>query len=173
VAAAIYFVSENWDMVVEMFKPGLAIMEDGLQQLAQAWEALQPLIQALTPLIKFLAELIGGVIVAALAVLFAAASTVFNAIASFINWVCGLLGEMGSIIQWCADLLGGLISKAMDFIGLKGQIGDINTDTTNRLFDEGRAGGNYTQSQYNNFNLSSANQLQPAMAGTNTWFDNP
>jgi hypothetical protein len=145
-------------------------MEDGLQQLAQAWEALQPLIQALTPLIKFLAELIGGVIVAALAVLFAAASTVFNAIDSFINWVCGLLGEMGSIIQWCADLLGGLISKAMDFIGLKGQIGDINTDTTNRLFDEGRAGGNYTQSQYNNFNLSAANQLQPAMSAANSSF---
>lgn len=170
VAAAIYFVSENWDMVVEMFKPGLEIMEDGLQQLAQAWEALQPLIQALTPLIKFLAELIGGVIVAALAVLFTVASTVFNAIASFINWVCGLLGEMGSIIQWCADLLGGLISKAMDFIGLKGQIGDINTDTTNRLFDEGRAGGNYTQSQYNNFNLSAANQLQPAMSAANSSF---
>ena len=170
VAAAIYFVSENWDMVVEMFKPGLAIMEDGLQQLAQAWEALQPLIQALTPLIKFLAELIGGVIVGALSVLFAVASTVFNAIASFINWVCGLLGEMGSIIQWCADLLGGLISKAMDFIGLKGQIGDINTDTTNRLFDEGRAGGNYTQSQYNSFNLSAANQLQPAMSAANSSF---
>jgi phage-related protein len=173
VAAAIYFVKENWDLVVAWFQPGLDMMMDGLQHLAQAWEALQPLITALMPLIKFIATLIGGVVVGALMGLWTVASFVFNAIATFIEWVCGLLGGMGDLIKWCADLLSGLIDKALDFIGLKGQIGGINTDTTNRLFDEGRAGNNYTQSQYNNFNLSAANQLQPAMAGTNTWFDNP
>jgi hypothetical protein len=144
---------------------------EGIAELQQAWQNLQPFIEAIIPLLKVIATVVGGAIVGAISLLFRVASWVFNQIASFINWVAGLLGGLGETIQWVAGLLGGLIDKVRDFIGIKGAVGDINQSATNRLFDEGRAGNNYTQSQYNNFNLSAASQLQPAMAGTNTWFE--
>jgi len=173
IASVIYFVGENWETVVSWFQPGIDSMKEGIAQLQSAWENLQPFIAAITPLLQAIATVIGGAIVGAVSLLWRIFTAAFNAIAGLINWVAGLLGGLGETIQWIAGGLAGLIDKAAQLIGMKGAIGEMNSSVTNRLFDEGRAGGNYTQSQYNNFNLSASNQLQPAMAGANTWFANP
>jgi TP901 family phage tail tape measure protein len=173
IASVIYFVGENWETVVSWFQPGIDSMKEGIAQLQSAWENLQPFIAAITPLLQVIATVIGGAIVGAVSLLWRIFTAAFNAIAGLINWVAGLLGGLGETIQWIAGGLAGLIDKAAQLIGMKGAIGEMNSSVTNRLFDEGRAGANYTQSQYNNFNLSASNQLQPAMAGANTWFANP
>lgn len=126
VAAAIYFVYENWETVVSWFEPGIKMMQDGLGHLAKAWENIQPFIEALTPLIKKVAEFIGGLVVGALAILFNYVSLVFNFWAQVIDWVAKKLGGLAETVKWVADCIGGLIDKAAEFIGMKGSIEATN-----------------------------------------------
>jgi phage-related protein len=168
IASAIYFVGENWDMVVSWFQPGIDSMMEGIAQLQQAWQNLQPFIAAITPLLQFIVQLIGGAIVAAVAFLFRYWMAVFNAIAGVINWVAGLLGDLGETIQWIANGLSGLIDKAMQFIGMKGQISGTNDSIVSGWLNSG--GGN-TNTQNNTFNLAGGSQLFPAMQSSNSFFD--
>lgn len=147
IAAAIYFVKNNWDAVMAAFSPGLEKMEQGLAFLADAWERMQPVIEALIPPLSAVAEVIGGLIVDAIADFFNMAGYafravgglidfiatllqglfntgvwVFNGLTSLINTVASALQKVGEFIQWCADGLAGLINKAKDFLGMGGQI---------------------------------------------------
>lgn len=147
IAAAIYFVKNNWDAVMAAFSPGLEKMEQGLAFLADAWERMQPVIEALIPPLSAVAEAIGGLIVDAIANFFNMAGYafravgglidfiatllqglfnigvwVFNGLTSLINTVASALQKVGEFIQWCADGLAGLINKAKDFLGMGGQI---------------------------------------------------
>lgn len=122
IAAAIYFIKNNWDEAMAAFSPGLEMMKQGLAFLADAWQRIQPFITALIPPLQAIAEVVGGVIVAALGMFFSAASWVFRAVAAMIDTVASALQKVGEFIQWCADGLAGLINKAKDFLGMSGQI---------------------------------------------------
>lgn len=122
IAAAIYFIKNNWDEVMAAFSPGLEMMKQGLAFLADAWQRIQPFITALIPPLQAIAEVVGGVIMAALGMFFSTASWVFRAVAAMIDTVASALQKVGEFIQWCADGLAGLINKAKDFLGMSGQI---------------------------------------------------
>ena len=170
IASVIYFVGKNWETVVSWFQPGIDSIMEGIEQLQQAWQNLQPFIAAITPLLMAIATVIGGAIVGALSLLFRVAAWVFEQIASFINWVAGLLGGLGETIQWLADGLAGLIDKAAQFIGMKGQIDGVNSSITQRWADGAMGGNSVNNTQTNTFNLASDMQLAPAMQSTQTYF---
>lgn len=147
IAAAIYFVRNNWDEVVAAFKPGLSRIMNGLQSLQEAWIAIQPLIQALIPILQVVANIVGAVIVAAILYLWNIATTAFEAVAAVINGVATVLGKVGELIQWCADGLASLINKGKEFLGMQGQFdasGSALEGEANRII-------NINNNQTNNF----------------------
>ena len=170
VAAVIYTIKENWDIVMAVFRPGLQAMESGLESLRQAWENIQPFITALMPLIKIVAQLIGGAIVANVLVMWNLFTAAFNAIAGLIEWVTGLLGGLGSMIQSIGNALGGIIDKAKEFIGMGGAISSVNSSVVQRMWDSGTGQGSVTQSQNNTYNLPSMEALPAAQSASNSWF---
>lgn len=169
VASLIYTLYENWDTVVTLFKPGIKAMQDGVKELGEAWEKIQPLIDALTPLVKILAQAIGWVLVAQILWLWNIFTAAFYAIASLINWVSGLLGGMGNTIQWLGKQLGGLIDKALKFIGLKDEVESVNSSSAvSRMWD--RATGNVSQEQTNTFYVQSANEASSILNNNGAFF---
>lgn len=171
IASVIYFVGENWEMVVSWFQPGVDSMMEGIAQLQSAWKNLQPFIKAITPLLEVIATVIGVVIVGAVAGLWNFFATAFNAIAGLINWVAGLLGGLGETIQWIAGGLSGLIDKAAQFIGMKGQIEDVNSSITQKWADNAIGSGstvNNSQTNYNTF--TNPNQWGATNEGNNAFF---
>lgn len=175
IASVIYFVGESWETVVSWFQPGIDSMKEGIAQLQQAWQKLQPFIAAITPLLIVIATVIGGAIVGAFSLLFRVAAWVFKQIASFINWVAGLLGGLGETIQWLGDGLGGLLGKAAELLGYKGKLNGMNADITNKWMSQGSGGNTNTQ----NINVGSINVPTAAdvgvgigsLATTPTYFD--
>lgn len=171
IASVIYFVGENWEMVVSWFQPGIESMKEGIAQLQSAWKNLQPFIKAITPLLQVIATVIGAVIVGAVATLWQMFTAAFNAIAGLINWVAGLLGGLGETIQWIADGLTGLIDKAAQFIGMKGQIDGVNSSITQKWADNAMGSGstvNNSQTNYNTF--TNPNQWGATNEGNNAFF---
>lgn len=161
IASVIYFVGENWETVVSWFQPGIDLMMGGIAQLQQAWQNLQPFITAITPLLQAIATVIGVVIVGAIAALWQMFTAAFNAIAGLINWVTGLLGGLGETIQWIAGGLSGLIDKALQFIGMKGQIEGVNSSITQKWADRAMGGNTNTVTQNNSFTFTNPNQYAP------------
>lgn len=161
IASVIYFVGENWETVVSWFQPGIDSIMEGVEELKGAWENLQPFIQVIIPLLKAIATVVGGAIVGALSLLFRVAAWVFKQIASFINWVADLLGGLGETIQWLADGLSGLLDKAAQFIGVKGQIDGANSSITQKWTDRAMGGNTNTQ----NINVGSINVPTAADVG--------
>lgn len=155
IAAAIYFVKNNWDSVVAAFSPGLEMMKQGLDFLADAWQRIQPFITAIGPPIKLIATLIGGTIVEALSMFFSMAAWVFRAVAGFIDTVASALQKVGEFIQWCADGLAGLINKAKDFLGMKGEISAEGSALQSFAQQVIPVGGNTSNTSYV-FNVGSA-----------------
>lgn len=155
IAAAVYFVKEHWDSVVAAFSPGLEMMKQGLAFLADAWQRIQPFITALGPPIKLIATLIGGTIVEALSMFFSMAAWVFRAVAGFIDTVASALQKVGEFIQWCADGLAGLINKAKDFLGMKGEISAEGSALQSFAQQVIPVGGNTSNTSYV-FNVGSA-----------------
>lgn len=152
IAAAIYFIKNNWDEVMAAFSPGLEMMKQGLAFLADAWQRIQPFITALIPPLQAIAEVVGGVIVAALGMFFSASGWVFRAVAAMIDTVASALQKVGEFIQWCADGLASLINKAKDFLGMGGQIsaeGSALESFANRVIPTGNS-----YSNTNNYQLS-------------------
>ena len=158
-------------MVVSWFQPGIDSMKEGIAQLQSAWKNLQPFIAAITPLLQAIATVIGVVIVGAVALLWNYFTTAFNAIAGVINWVAGLLGGLGETIQWIAGGLSGLIDKAAQFIGMRGQIEDVNSSITQKWADNAMGSGstvNNSQTNYNTF--TNPNQWDATNEGNNAFF---
>ena len=171
IASVIYFVGENWETVVSWFQPGIDSMMDGIAQLQQAWQNLQPFITAITPLLQAIATVIGGAIVGAVSLLWRVFTAAFNAIAGLINWVTGLLGGLGETIQWIAGGLSGLIDKALQFIGMKGQIEGVNSSITQKWADRAMANGNTVNNSQTNYNtFTNPNQWGATNEGNNAFF---
>jgi phage-related protein len=169
IASVIYFVGENWETVVSWFRPGIESMMDGIAQLQSAWENLQPFITAIMPLLQFIATIIGGAIVGAVSILWRIFTAAFNAIAGLINWVAGLLGGLGETIQWIANGLSGLIDKALQFIGMKGEISGVNTSITQGWADKAMAGGSVNVTQNNEYTFTNPMQYGAAASTNNDW----
>lgn len=153
IAAAIYFIKNNWDEVMAAFSPGLEMMKQGLAFLADAWQRIQPFITALIPPLQAIAEVVGGVIVAALGMFFSTAGWVFRAVAAMIDTVASALQKVGEFIQWCADGLAGLINKAKDFLGMSGQIsaeGSALESFANRVIPTGNSYSNTNNYKFTN-----------------------
>jgi hypothetical protein len=170
IASVIYFVGTNWETVVSWFKPGIESMKEGIAQLQQAWQNLQPFIAAITPLLKVIATVIGGAIVGAVSLLWRIFTAAFNAIAGLINWVAGLLGGLGDTIQWIAGGLAGLIDKAAQFIGMKGQIASTNESMVQGWLNRGSGGSTVNNSQTNYNTFTNPNQWGATNAGNNAFF---
>lgn len=170
IASVIYFVGENWEMVVSWFQPGIDLMMDGIAQLQSAWKNLQPFIAAITPLLQAIATVIGAVIVGAVAVLWQTFTTAFNTIAGLINWVAGLLGGLGETIQWIAGGLAGLIDKAAQFIGMKGQIASTNESMVQGWLNGGGGGSTVNNSQTNYNTFTNPNQWSVTNSGNGQFF---
>ena len=152
VAAAIYFVKENWDTLITWFQPGLALMQAGLELLADAWNDICPFIEKELPLLEAVANLVGGVIVGALTVLLTVASGVFATIALLIRGVAAGLEQVAEFIQWCADGLNTLIDKAKEFLGMSGEL-DAHNSALERMTSNAFS---YSTTQNNTFNGYSA-----------------
>jgi phage-related protein len=170
IAAVIYTIYENWDLVVSWFEPAIDLMMSGLDQLAQAWESLQPFIEAIMPLLEFVAQLIGGVIVWALSLLVRMWANGFNTIASAINMVCSLLGTLGEIIKTIAGGLSGIIDQALEFLGLSGNISGVNMSAMNSLVPAPSFSYGGDNVQTNNYTFTSPTQLYPAQKSNNLFF---
>ena len=170
IASVIHFVGENWEMVVSWFQPGIDLMMDGIAQLQSAWKNLQPFIAAITPLLQAIATVIGAVIVRAVATLWQMFTTAFNAIAGLINWVAGLLGGLGETIQWIAGGLAGLIDKAAQFIGMKGQIASTNESMVQGWLNGGGGGSTVNNSQTNYNTFTNPNQWSVTNDGNGQFF---
>ena len=175
IASVIYFVGENWETVVSWFQPGIDSIMEGIKQLQQAWQNLQPFIKAITPLLQAIATVIGVVIVGAVSLLWRIFAAAFNAIAGLINWVAGLLGDLGETIQWIAGGLAGLIDKAAQFIGMKGQIDGVNSSITQKWADRAMGGNTNTQNiNVGSINVPTASDVGAgigSLATTPTYFD--
>ena len=175
IASVISFVGENWATVVSWFQPGIDSIMEGIKQLQQAWQNLQPFIKAITPLLQVIATVIGAVIVGAIAILWRIFTAAFNAIAGLINWVAGLLGGLGETIQWIAGGLAGLIDKALQFIGMKGQIEGVNSSITQKWADRAMGGNTNTQNiNVGSINVPTASDVGAgigSLATTPTYFD--
>lgn len=175
IASVIYFVGENWETVVSWFQPGIDSMMGGIAQLQSAWENLQPFIAAITPLLQAIATVIGGAIVGAVSLLWRMFTAAFNAIAGLINWVAGLLGGLGETIQWIANGLSGLIDKALQFIGMKGQIESVNSSITEKWAARAMGGNTNTQNiNVGSINVPTASDVGAgigSLATTPTYFD--
>lgn len=170
IASVIYFVGENWEMVVSWFQPGIDLMMDGIAQLQSAWKNLQPFIAAITPLLQAIATVIGVAIVGAVAALWQMFTAAFYAIAGLINWVAGLLGGLGETIQWIAGGLAGLIDKAAQFIGMKGQIASTNDSMVQGWLNGGGGGSTVNNSQTNYNTFTNPNQWSVTNDGNGQFF---
>lgn len=170
IASVIYFVGENWEMVVSWFQPGIDLMMGGIAQLQSAWKNLQPFITAMTPLLQAIATVIGVVIVGAVAALWQMFTAAFNAIAGLINWVAGLLGGLGETIQWIAGGLAGLIDKAAQFIGMKGQIASTNDSMVQGWLNGGGGGSTVNNSQTNYNTFTNPDQWSVTNGGNSQFF---
>jgi phage-related protein len=166
IASVIYFVGENWETVVSWFQPGIDSMLEGVEELKGAWENLQPFIAAITPLLQAIATVIGGAIVGAVSLMWRMFTAAFNHIAGLINWIAGLLGGVGELIQWIAGGLAGLIDKAAQFIGMKGQIASTNESMVQGWLNRGSGGSTNNVTQNNNYVFDTPKQYEP-VARTN------
>ena len=152
VAAAIYFVQENWETVVQAFQPGIDMMLQGLGYLSDAWLQLQPVIAALLPILGTIAEIIGMLIVSAIKTMFDIAAWVFRGAAAFVDTFCSALNVAYNTIVWIANGLDSIINKAKEFLGRSGELNAHNSALermTSNAFS-------YSTTQNNTFNGYSA-----------------
>ena len=152
VAAAIYFVQENWETVVQAFQPGIDMMLQGLGFLSDAWLQLQPVIAALLPILGTIAEIIGMLIVSAIKTMFDIAAWVFRGAAAFVDTFCSALNVAYNTIVWIANGLDSIINKAKEFLGMSGELNAHNSALermTSNAFS-------YSTTQNNTFNGYSA-----------------
>ena len=152
VAAAIYFVQENWETVVQAFQPGIDMMMQGLGYLSDAWLQLQPVIAALLPILGTIAEIIGMLIVSAIKTMFEIAAWVFRGAAAFVDTFCSALNVAYNTIVWIANGLDSIINKAKEFLGMSGELNAHNSALermTSNAFS-------YSTTQNNTFNGYSA-----------------
>lgn len=152
VAAAIYFVQENWDTVVQAFQPGIDMMLQGLGFLSDAWLQLQPVIAALLPILGTIAEIIGMLIVSAIKTMFDIAAWAFRGAAAFVDTFCSVLNVAYNTIVWIANGLDSIINKAKEFLGMSGELNAHNSALermTSNAFS-------YSTTQNNTFNGYSA-----------------
>lgn len=152
VAAAIYFVQENWETVVQAFQPGIDMMMQGLGYLSDAWLQLQPVIAALLPILGTIAEIIGMLIVSAIKTMFDIAAWAFRGAAAFVDAFCSVLNVAYNTIVWIANGLDSIINKAKEFLGMSGELNAHNSaleHMTSNAFS-------YSTTQNNTFNGYSA-----------------
>lgn len=152
VAAAIYFVQENWETVVQAFQPGIDMMMQGLGYLSDAWLQLQPVIAALLPILGTIAEIIGMLIVSAIKTMFDIAAWAFRGAAAFVDTFCSVLNVAYNTIVWIANGLDSIINKAKEFLGMSGELNAHNSALermTSNAFS-------YSTTQNNTFNGYSA-----------------
>ena len=152
VAAAIYFVQENWETVVQAFQHGIDMMMQGLGFLSEAWTQLQPVIAALLPILGTIAEIIGMLIVAAIKTMFDIAAWAFRGAAAFVDTFCSVLNVAYNTIVWIANGLDSIINKAKEFLGMSGELNAHNSALermTSNAFS-------YSTTQNNTFNGYSA-----------------
>lgn len=152
VAAAIYFVQENWETVVQAFQPGIDMMMQGLGYLSDAWLQLQPVIAALLPILGTIAEIIGMLIVSAIKTMFDIAAWAFRGAAAFVDTFCSALNVAYNTIVWIANGLDSIINKAKEFLGMSGELNAHNSALermTSNAFS-------YSTTQNNTFNGYSA-----------------
>ena len=152
VAAAIYFVQENWETVVQAFQPGIDMMLQGLGFLSDAWLQLQPVIAALLPILGTIAEIIGMLIVSAIKTMFDIAAWAFRGAAAFVDTFCSVLNVAYNTIVWIANGLDSIINKAKEFLGMSGELNAHNSALermTSNAFS-------YSMTQSNTFNGYSA-----------------
>lgn len=152
VAAAIYFVQENWETVVQAFQPGIDMMLQGLGFLSDAWLQLQPVIAALLPILGTIAEIIGMLIVSAIKTMFDIAAWAFRGAAAFVDTFCSVLNVAYNTIVWIANGLDSIINKAKEFLGMSGELNAHNSALermTSNAFS-------YSTTQNNTFNGYSA-----------------
>lgn len=152
VAAAIYFVQENWETVVQAFQPGIDMMLQGLGFLSDAWLQLQPVIAALLPILGTIAEIIGMLIVSAIKTMFDIAAWAFRGAAAFVDTFCSALNVAYNTIVWIANGLDSIINKAKEFLGMSGELNAHNSALermTSNAFS-------YSTTQNNTFNGYSA-----------------
>lgn len=152
VAAAIYFVQENWETVVQAFQPGIDMMLQGLGYLSVAWLQLQPVIAALLPILGTIAEIIGMLIVSAIKTMFDIAAWAFRGAAAFVDTFCSALNVAYNTIVWIANGLDSIINKAKEFLGMSGELNAHNSALermTSNAFS-------YSTTQNNTFNGYSA-----------------
>lgn len=152
VAAAIYFVQENWETVVQAFQPGIDMMLQGLGFLSDAWLQLQPVIAALLPILGTIAEIIGMLIVSAIKTMFDIAAWAFRGAAAFVDTFCSVLNVAYNTIVWIANGLDSIINKAKEFLGMSGELNAHNS-ALERMTSNAYS---YSMTQSNTFNGYSA-----------------
>lgn len=152
VAAAIYFVQENWETVVQAFQPGIDMMLQGLGFLSDAWLQLQPVIAALLPILGTIAEIIGMLIVSAIKTMFDIAAWAFRGAAAFVDTFCSALNVAYNTIVWIANGLDSIINKAKEFLGMSGELNAHNS-ALERMTSNAYS---YSMTQSNTFNGYSA-----------------
>lgn len=152
VAAAIYFVQENWETVVQAFQPGVDMMMQGLGYLSDAWLQLQPVIAALLPILGTIAEIIGMLIVSAIKTMFDIAAWAFRGAAAFVDTFCSALNVAYNTIVWIANGLDSIINKAKEFLGMSGELNAHNS-ALERMTSNAYS---YSMTQSNTFNGYSA-----------------
>lgn len=152
VAAAIYFVQENWETFVQAFQPGIDMMLQGLGFLSDAWLQLQPVIAALLPILGTIAEIIGMLIVSAIKTMFDIAAWAFRGAAAFVDTFCSALNVAYNTIVWIANGLDSIINKAKEFLGMSGELNAHNS-ALERMTSNAYS---YSMTQSNTFNGYSA-----------------
>lgn len=152
IAAAIYFVQENWETVVQAFQPGIDMMMQGLGYLSDAWLQLQPVIAALLPILGTIAEIIGMLIVSAIKTMFDIAAWAFRGAAAFVDAFCSALNVAYNTIVWIANGLDSIINKAKEFLGMSGELNAHNS-ALERMTSNAYS---YSMTQSNTFNGYSA-----------------
>ena len=141
---AVDLVGQAIDWVVKEFGTATPEMTAMLEDFKNLWKELQPLIEAVGTIFMKL-------VVPALKIFGRVAAAVLGMVAQLLQPIADLLGKIAGLVASAASFMGDLIGKAQS-----GSIEKYNS---------------IVMKQNNNFNLSNADQLQPAMESTGGFYE--
>lgn len=161
VASAISFVQDNWTIVYQWLSPGLADLQEGVNEFGKAWEALTPIIELLKPIFYEIIQIVGALLIRHFVIFFNVASSVFKTLAELASWLAEKISGLLGPIQSVANGIAGLISGAREFLGLKG----VSSASFEAEASAMRNGGSTTVNQENNIVVNSTDEAVDAANG--------
>jgi hypothetical protein len=153
---------------------GQELMQDGIKDIGQAFQNLEPYIEAISPLVQVIIEAIGTVLVWAVKTLWLLAVTAFRMIAGAIEIASQILEDFGAgvkkVTEWVVDLINKVADALIQLGIMEKKVDGLNGEVVDKMFAGKLKGGGTTNTQTNTYILQNPQELRTAQAGSNTFF---